>query len=66
MESLADSLVKHCNENEISNVKENEYGKKYVIEGRLKTPNNRNPKVRTIWFIDNDEQIPNFVTAYPI
>ncbi len=63
---LADSLVKHCNEKELSNVKENDYGKKYIVEGRLKTPDKRNPKVRTIWFIESNEQIPKFVTAYPI
>ena len=38
---------------------------KYIVDGVLQSPDNRNPKVRTVWFIKKDN-LPKFVTAYPI
>ena len=63
---LVDALIDHCNVNEVSGTKENEFGVKYIVEGTLKTPDNRNPEIKTIWFIENNEKNPKFITAYPI
>ena len=41
------------------------HGKKYIIDGNLLTPNNRYIKVRTVWIIEKDQDMPRFVTAYP-
>jgi len=38
---------------------------RYIIEGELKTPDERNPKVRVVWFIETDMDLPRLVTAYP-
>jgi hypothetical protein len=42
------------------------FGVRYVIEGELQSPDGRNPLVRSVWFIENDEEIPRLVTAYPL
>lgn len=42
------------------------YGTKYIIEGFLNTPKKPSIKMRTIWIIETGENIPRFVTAYPI
>lgn len=63
---LEESLKLHCIENEVIETKENEFGVKYLIEGKVKTPDGREPYIRTIWFIENEEEIPQFLIAYPL
>lgn len=61
-----EALLKHCSENEVLKEFETNYGIKYILEGNLNTPDKRNPRIRTIWFIANEEIYPKFITAYPI
>lgn len=42
------------------------HGVKYVIDGSLQTLVGVFIKLRTIWIIDKGEEIPRFVTAYPV
>ncbi|HEX3313587.1 MAG TPA: hypothetical protein VHR72_01795 [Gemmataceae bacterium] len=42
------------------------HGTKFVVDGVLATPGGKMPKVRTIWIVDDDEQTPRLVTAYPL
>lgn len=63
---LRDALLLHCKENDVLNTIETNYGTKYIVEGELTSPDGRNPNVRTIWFIANNEKFPKFITAYPI
>ncbi len=62
---LSESLIEHSIENDVIKVIETNYGTKYIVEGKIKTPDKRNPKVRTIWFIESNENIPKFITVYP-
>ena len=62
---LAEALKAIALEREVTRVEETRFGIRYVIDGVLKTPVGRELPLRTVWFIDNDEQIPHFVTAYP-
>jgi len=43
-----------------------QYGTKFVLEGRLFSPNGVVVKVRTVWFVSNAYSRPRFVTAYPL
>lgn len=43
-----------------------EYGVKYIIDGKLKTPDGRLLEIRTVWIINKGEEKPRFVTAYPL
>jgi hypothetical protein len=42
------------------------FGVRYVMEGAMAAPDGRHPWVRTVWFIDKGQDIPRFVTAYPL
>ncbi|MGR3179296.1 MAG: DUF6883 domain-containing protein [Candidatus Anammoxibacter sp.] len=41
------------------------HGEKYIIDGLLKTPDNRSAKIRTVWIIDKNQDKPRFIIAYP-
>ncbi len=62
---FARDLIRIARENEVTSVEKTPFGVRYVIDGVLSTPSGRPLPVRTIWFVDNDEQIAHFVTAYP-
>lgn len=42
------------------------YGKKYVIDGELETPNGDMIHLRTVWIIETGDDIPRLVTAHPL
>lgn len=65
-EVMAEALLKHAQLHEVANQRELTHGVNYAIEGTLSSPDGRNPVVRVIWFIAHDEDIPTFVTAYPL
>jgi L-ribulose-5-phosphate 3-epimerase UlaE len=47
-------------------VTETIYGKKYVLDGQLKTPSGDMIRLRTVWIIETGDDIPRLVTAYPL
>jgi hypothetical protein len=61
---LQNALLDHAAQNEVRQENDNDFGRKYVVEGRLNTPDGRRPFVRAIWFVENTD-VPVFVTAYP-
>jgi hypothetical protein len=42
------------------------FGTKYVVDGEMPTPSDRQAFFRTIWIIETGETDPRFVTAYPL
>ncbi len=64
-EVMASALKQHASEHDIKSVDFNGYGQRFVIEGAIKTPDNRNPFIRSIWFITDKSDVPSFVSAYP-
>lgn len=64
-DELKRALLKLAHTGEVSQVKSTVFCTKYIIKGRLETPDGRNPSVETVWKIDNGEEIPKLVTAYP-
>lgn len=52
LERLAEALREHGRIHEVARVVETGFGPRYVMEGWLKTPDNRNPRVRTVWKMD--------------
>lgn len=46
--------------------KRSRYGAKYVLGGELETPNGDMIQVRTVWIIENEDDVPRFVTVYPV
>ena len=65
-EELATSLLRHAQENPVTESVTDVDGTTYVIEGGLITPSGRRPSVRTIWLVETGELAPRFITAYPL
>jgi hypothetical protein len=65
-EELATSLRRHADDHEVAKIEDSPFGTRYVVEGILYTPDGRTPNVRSVWFIETGENVPRFVTAYPL
>jgi hypothetical protein len=63
---LAQSLLRHAANHEVAETEATVFGISYAIEGPLITPDGRSPQVRVIWFMNNGEDIPRLVIAYPL
>jgi Domain of unknown function (DUF6883) len=53
-------------EPDITRVETSSYGQRYIVEGIICSPDTRNPLIRVVWFVESGEDIPRFVTAYPL
>jgi len=62
---LAQGLLAIAQNAPVDSSERSPYGTKYIVDGELETPNGVMIQVRTIWIIENDTEIPRFVTAYP-
>jgi hypothetical protein len=41
------------------------YGIRYTVDGPIETPDGRNPRVRTVWMVEEGGTTPRLVTVYP-
>jgi hypothetical protein len=60
------ALREHAADHDVTRIETSPYGQRYVIEGVIRSPDGRDPFIRTIWFIETGEETPRFVTAYPV
>ena len=65
-EVLAAALREHGQHNEVTRIKRTGFGPRYEVEGLLRVPDNRRPRVRTVWQIDESQSVPRLITAYPL
>lgn len=63
---LEKSLRDIASSNEVADVISSDYGMKYVIYGKIKTPNGKTVKLCTIWIIEKEKANPRLVTCYPV
>jgi hypothetical protein len=64
-EVLAAAFREHGQRYEVEKEKQTSFGPQYEIEGELRTPDGRNPHVRTVWQVDKGQLAPRLITAYP-
>ncbi|HSG43355.1 MAG TPA: hypothetical protein VLA72_09400 [Anaerolineales bacterium] len=64
--NLMNGLLTIAHNSPVESSERSRYGTKYVLDGKLDTPNNDTIQVRTVWIIETDDDIPRFVTAYPV
>lgn len=62
--SLEAALLAHASACDVVDIRPTDFGANYSLEGRLSSPDRRNPTVRTVWSITSDP-IPRFVTLRP-
>jgi hypothetical protein len=65
-EELSEALWRHAADNEIVKIEDSPFGTRYIIEGELLGPGGKMAVIRSVRFIEAGEQIPRFVTAYPL
>ena len=63
---LEESLLSIAQSNDIKEEISFQYGTKYIIDGKIETPNGKIVKIRTVWIIEEGEKKPRFVTAYRV
>ena len=64
-EDLAAALLAHTEE-PVSSTSETTFGVKYVIDGPFRASGGRTRMLRSVWIVDEGEDRPRFVTAYPL
>ena len=65
-EELAGALLEHGQRNPVNKIKQTGFGPRFEVEGVLRVPDNRHPRVRTVWQIDAGQTAPRLITAYPL
>jgi hypothetical protein len=63
--AMADALRDHARENPVVGLDVNPFGRKFEVDGPLRTPSGQRPMVRSVWMIDFGESTPRLVTAFP-
>ncbi len=62
---LSDALRRLAAENAVTCCMASAHGRKYIVDGRVETPDGTAPLVRTVWMVDHGKRAPRLVTAYP-
>jgi hypothetical protein len=62
---LRDALLSHARENDVSNTELTPFGEVFEVNGRLSSPDGRNPWVLVVWFVGSGESRPRLATAFP-
>lgn len=65
-EMLAEELKRHAERHEVKKQEPSPFGVRYIIDGEIDASDGRKPKVRVVWFVENETDIPRLVTAYPM
>jgi hypothetical protein len=65
-EHLAEALREHARAHDVVRERETGFGPRYVVEGELRTPGGRCPRVRTVWQFDKGAVAPRLISAYPL
>jgi len=63
---LAASLKEHGQINPVVNVVETGHGRRYSVDGPIRSPDGRDPAIRTVWIVEPGVDVPRLITAYPL
>jgi len=62
---LADALRVHGESHTVAEVVESRHGIRYSVDGSLRSPDGRNPTIRTVWIVERGTREARLITAYP-
>ena len=65
-EVFAAALRRHGRRYHVAKVKQAGFGPRYEVDGELEAPDGRQPRVRTVWQVDEGETAPRLITAHPL
>lgn len=63
--TFKDSLIQHSIDRDIEKIIDTNFGVKYELKCEINTPDERNPCIVTVWIVENGQDEPKLVTAYP-
>jgi hypothetical protein len=63
---LAHALIQHARMHDVVKLEQSKFGTRYVVEGTLMTPVEREPVVPVVCFVRSSETFPRLVTEYPL
>ncbi len=61
-----DALITQGKSNPVVKVTTDKFGSRYVVDCNCPTPDKRNPCIRTVWELKEDETRPRLITAHPV
>lgn len=62
---LSAALLAHSVTFDVASERQTEYGQMFEIIGRIGSPDGRNPFVKVVWMIADDDDRPRLVTLVP-
>jgi hypothetical protein len=62
---LREQIISIAAQNEMKEIRENDYGILYSVTGLLTVPDKRTLMLKTVWHVLDGTAIARFVTAYP-
>ena len=65
-QAFAEALILQGASHEVVKIDETVYGLRYNVHGIIETPDGRNPRIKTVWQIDNGTDFPRLITAHPL
>lgn len=65
IDTFKDSLIQHSIDRDIEKTKNSDFGIKYELKCEINSPDERNPCIVTVWIVENGEELPKLITAYP-
>ena len=65
-EVLADALREQGQQHEVNKVRETGFGPRYEVDGEVRAPDGRRPRVRTVWQMDEGQIVPRLITVHPL
>lgn len=65
-EVLAEALRGHGMAHPITKTVESPHGTRYSVEGKIESPDRRNPCVRSVWMLETGTTTPRLITAFPL
>jgi len=65
IDTFKDSLIQHSIDRDIEKTKDSDFGIKYELKCEIQTPDKRNPCIVTVWIVENVQEEPKLITAYP-
>jgi hypothetical protein len=65
VETFKGSLIQHSIDRDIEKTNDSDFGIKYELKCEIKTPDGRNPCIVSVWIVENGQEIPKLVTAFP-
>lgn len=65
LQKLQEGLLNIAQSGEVQNQVSTPYGEKFIMSGQIWAPNGNLIHLKTVWIIDQNQNKPRFVTAYP-